>query len=193
MGHADFHHVLFGQTQRLVGFFVHVGLLFARRHRQNPMQALVHFAERVNERAVVVAVFQRCVRVSAAVKRGKLLAQLLEPGDERVDAVQHGVGALSGRHSGQERVQQVVGLRFQGVSLALGGHVHHEGELLDGLRCHDFVGVMQHLRDGVAHRRNRDRHGFLCKLVVKWFLCAFCSRAFCFRAFCSRAFCCFRA
>ena len=123
------------------------------------MQALVHFAERVNERAVVGAVLQRHVRIPAAVKRGKLLAQLLESGDERVYAVQHGVGAPSGGHFGQERIQQVVGLRFQGVSLALGGHVHHEGELLNRLGCHDFVGVVQHFRDGVAHRWNRNRHG----------------------------------
>ena len=132
------------------------------------MQALVHFAQGVNERAVIGALRQRRVGISAAVKRGKLLAQLLEPGDERVNAVQHGVGALRGGHGGQERVQQVVGLRFQGVALALGRHVHHEGELLHGLRRHNFVGVVQHLRNGVAHLWNRNVHGFY-EPVVKGF------------------------
>ena len=158
--HGYLHHVFFGgQRQRLVGFFIHVRLLATSRHRQNPMQALVQFTQRLNEGAVVGAVRQRHVRISAAVKRGKLLAQLLEPGDQRVDAVQHGVGALGGGHAGKERVQHVVGLRLQAVALALGGHVHHEGKLLNGLRSHDFVRVVQHLRNGVAHRWNRNRHG----------------------------------
>ena len=60
----------------------------------------------------------------------------------------------------------VVAIVVAGVALALGRHVHHEGELLHGLRRHDFVGVVQHFCDGVAHLWNRNVHGFY-KPVIK--------------------------
>ena len=158
------------------------------------MQALVHFAQRVNERTVIGPVLQRHVRISAAVKRGKLLAKLLEAGDQRVNAAQHGIGALGGGHIGKERIQQVVGLRFQRVALALGGHVHHERELLHGLRGHDCVGVVQHFCDGVAHGWNCERHGLYGRgqPVVKWIRCccaffgAFFGAFFCTQCQCGR-------
>ena len=68
------------------------------------MQPLVQFAQRFNEGAVVGAVRQRHVRVAVAVELGKLFAQLFEPGDQRVDAVQHGVGALGGGNIGKDRI-----------------------------------------------------------------------------------------
>ena len=92
-GHGDLHHIFFWRRQRqrqLFGCacgFIHVCLLANDGHRQNPMQALVQFAQRINERTVIRAVRQRHVRISAAVKLGKLLAQLLEPGDCGVNVV----------------------------------------------------------------------------------------------------------
>ena len=92
VGHGDLHHVFFWRQRqrRIVGcarFFIHIGLLAIDGHRQNPMQALVQLAQRVNERPMVRAVHHRRVRISAAVKGGKLFAQLFEPGDHGVDVV----------------------------------------------------------------------------------------------------------